>query len=885
MDRELEESVGGEPGLRLQPEPLRLPPFAAPWMDGVVAGRRMTKSVRGYFARLIRHLDAIGWKKCRIASLIEADAILLSAMMEKDADRHRTNIRRRVARVVKIKFGRHSKPPRYQIAGAAGLGKTQALIENYRRSPAMWGKHILYFVPNVALGHCLVDDLNRNAPPGMPLARLTVGRTHTDERMPSPPCKRAEVVGEAKNKLGSIYKAFCNDGKGNVCEFYRVCDYINNRKEQSPCIRVMPHASLTVPQVGDLALVPPDFVIVDESCVSAFVKHAQVYPADFENIDTYYRASASDDKNACAEAHAALGKKIIGQIIASNNFLTEIQDEERERIHQESHMSGLGARDLTNPSLLVNRLRSAAAAAAQPVTACTIVPGDSDDVVRTKLKGMLPNPGRGVAMVYRQLARDLENGLTQSNAIERRMTVDLEAKSTPGKEFEPHVKCHGLKDAIFSESVPLLLLDADAIQNVNNRLFCRGGATFPLRALEFRAVRRVKVIQCDSSSFAKKHFEPNFSHEAMDRGMDLAHRIVALAHQRVALGNKVLVVTNKPIRVKLAGETVDSLPLFARIGHSIEVTHFGAFIGQDRWKSFDTVIVVGREQPPPAAVEQIARAVYADDLTPLKFSSSYVEAQRQYDPQGVVWGRVWAHADPRAQEILELLRERQSVQAIDRLRLIHSDRTATAIILCDQPLPGIVPDRLASAKDILAGGTRLERARQRGGFLSRNATVLAGAYPDIWKTAKAAEHDIHQSFPKTPELQEENILYAKGGALISGEFRVAGARRWSFFVFDTERCRAPERVITRALGLDATVPVDFRGEEWKAYKARRRALAINSAVEGEPTAAVAKRDVHGRNPAPGRPIIILVRLEAVKGLKWFQARALPAQPIPTQTCP
>ena len=61
---------------------------------------------------------------------------------------------------------------------------------------------------------------------------------------------------------------------------------------------------------------------------------------------------------------------------------------------------------------------------------------------------------------------------------------------------------------------------------------------------------------------------------------------------------------------------------------SIDIAHFGAIRGLDGWKDFDTVIVAGREQPPPHDVENMARSLFGADAEPLLLTGEYVPQMR-----------------------------------------------------------------------------------------------------------------------------------------------------------------------------------------------------------------------------------------------------------------
>ena len=71
-----------------------------------------------------------------------------------------------------------------------------------------------------------------------------------------------------------------------------------------------------------------------------------------------------------------------------------------------------------------------------------------------------------------------------------------------------------------------------------------------------------------------------------------------------------------------------------------------------------------------------------------------------------VTGRI--HPDRRVQAVVEQVREAEMVQAVDRLRLIHSPREKTVVILCNIPLD-LPVDELVTWRE-LAGDDRLEEA-------------------------------------------------------------------------------------------------------------------------------------------------------------------------------
>jgi len=86
---------------------------------------------------------------------------------------------------------------------------------------------------------------------------------------------------------------------------------------------------------------------------------------------------------------------------------------------------------------------------------------------------------------------------------------------------------------------------------------------------------------------------------------------------------------------------------------------------------FDTVIIIGREQPAALDVERTARAIWGNaPEVVLTLPGEYTRKGRRHDLRTGEAGPViiQEHVDPRVQRVLELCRERQMGQGLDRLR-------------------------------------------------------------------------------------------------------------------------------------------------------------------------------------------------------------------------
>jgi hypothetical protein len=276
--------------------------------------------------------------------------------------------------------------------------------------------------------------------------------------------------------------------------------------------------------------------------------------------------------------------------------------------------------------------------------------------------------------------------------------------------------------------VPVLVLDADLDPTI--------GRTF-LPRLETVAVpvdRCAEVIQVRDTACSRRRLLAwaTAPEAEMRRAANRLAEVQALLDVEAAKGARVLLVTYKATAERL------------RVPAGGAIEWFGNIRGLDRYKDFDTVIIAGREQPPVEAAEAQARALFADDPEPLTLTGDLVEQGRGYrlrDGRSIA-GTVAVHPDPRVQTVLEQVRERETAQAIDRLRLIHRTRPARVIVLSNVVLD-LTVDRLTTWREIMP--TRLEQAAARGLAVPLSATELHRCFPDLWPSAEAAKKDLQRS--------------------------------------------------------------------------------------------------------------------------------------------
>lgn len=339
----------------------------------------------------------------------------------------------------------------------------------------------------------------------------------------------------------------------------------------------------------------------------------------------------------------------------------------------------------------------------------------------------------------------------------------------------------------------IFVLDASASPQIVSQFFA-------INFVPYDVGRKAYVIQCHSTRCSTTHIVPSKNKNptsaaaAARRLSDITGLIARMAtvYPRVLVVGPAAVVGNR---------RSGALPLIAVPGNC-ELAHFNSLRGVDRYKDCDAAVIVGRNEPPVSAIEDAARALYYDDPNPLQLPGSWSCQVRGYRLRGGSLGvDTTVHTDPRVQAVTEQLREAESLQAIDRLRLIHAAQDKLVIVLSNLPLD-IDVDETRSWDDLLHG-TRLERAfDQIGGVLPLNPRWLAENFPDSWPTAAAAKKDVSRQ-SKRGHLS--NLITIRKVSPSGLQYKANGARKWSKCLSTSNDARHVEKVLESLLGQKVAV--------------------------------------------------------------------------------
>ena len=601
------------------------------------------------------------------------------------------------------------------IKAAAGLGKTSRLVSLLDNT--LYGKVEVY-VPTHELG----EQISASLEVAFQHRVVIKGRSQPSPRggRMCAKHKQAELLSE---KGYPVYPVLCakRDDRGHVesCEHYENCQYIAQFTGPER-IFIYTHASLPLER-GPLEDELPQLAVIDESFFRSCI---EIFTVPLADMLSQPPGSASEKVCAALVDMLKSGKQVL-YTIKTEDLETPLQAAIDEHKPTLPHFS----------------------------------PYWSERKQKRTLAHLAPRPR--IRELLETLQGELATGRHDSHAVmfeERTKTVRVHRR-------RPITRFSGGK-----HGCDVLILDADADLLLVRRWF-------PDATLEsIPAERKAHVVQCTTtrcsttSLVPDRNADPTYKAAAQRRLEDLQ----LLINRKAADGRRVLVVGPQAI----TGNANSNVPALVSVPPGSELAHFGAIRGVDRWKGFDAAIIVGRNQPPLTAVEALARAIWFDDPQPLVFSEDWTLEKRGYRLRGApapLGIEVQVHPDRRVQAVLEQLRESESTQAVDRLRLIHAQKAKEIVLLSNIPLD-IDVDELRSWDDIIHG-SRLQQAWSRvDGVLPLAPNWLSKHFSDLWPTEDAAEVDVRR-MEKNADFANR-LLLAKP-KLLAVHYRVRGQKRHS----------------------------------------------------------------------------------------------------------
>jgi hypothetical protein len=534
-------------------------------------------------------------------------------------------------------------PPCLAIKATAGLGKTSKLIARLIQHNALELGDIHYFVPTHKLSQQLITDLD--AALNIELescifskSQLIAGRDKTDEDG-SALCGKAALAKEVA-KLGLPVSTTLCKSSSNVCQFYSSCGYqkqfgdkeLEQAEEASNPrfnevfseVKVMAHSHLFLNTKGRMR--SPKLVIIDEAFWQTGIDEQLIDPADLITV------GQPISKFICETL----------LILESPPLLKALRDaghDENSLKAEADEIEKVAAVKVDiKPSMTASEQMKRLESSTYIVKAHTLlrhlaaemtkVERDNSHVVRYEPKSNDKNPKAGKLVL----------------TIRKHLNID--------------------------SATPIIFIDANAQKEVLEQFVAS------VDVVEIAAQRKATIHQFTDRSFSKTSL-------LKTDGELIAQVKVFIAG--VASKGSTLVACSKEVMVTVCGK--------ADTFEGASFVNFGNLRGLNDYSTFDNVIILGREQPASNSLSDQARSMWFDSEEPLRLlqdrsgNQPYASQARGY--RGLQRGsvQVQVHPDWRAQLLLEQIREAESEQALDRLRLLRGKgKQRQVYILSNVPL-------------------------------------------------------------------------------------------------------------------------------------------------------------------------------------------------------
>ena len=534
-------------------------------------------------------------------------------------------------------------PPCIAIKATAGLGKTSKLIARLIRHNALELGDIHYFVPTHKLSQQLLSDLDEALDVDVKSfvlrkTQLIAGRDKTDENG-SPLCEKAALAKEVA-KLGLPVSTTLCKSSSNVCQFYDSCGYqkqfgdkeaeaaaeANNPRfnEVFSDVKVMAHNHLFLNTKGRMR--KPKLVIIDEAFWQTGLDEQRIAPIDLMTV---------------------------GKPIAAFIFATLLNPESAPLL-KALREAGYGADSLKAEA---DEIEEAAAVKVDIKPAMTT----SEQTRKLEASAYVVK----THTLLRHLAAEMTK-VERDNSHVVRYEPQSNDKNPKAGQLVMTTRKHLNVDS----TTPIIFIDANAQKEILEQF------VESVDVVEIAAQRKATIHQFTDRSFSKQSL---FANEG--QLMEQAKVFVA----GVASKGSTLVACTKTVKVAICGNG----DTYA----GATFVNFGNLRGLNNYSGFENIIILGREQPSANAVSDKARAMWWGSEEPLRAlqdkggNQPYASQPRGY--RGIQRGsvQVQVHPDWRAQLLLEQIREAESEQALDRLRLLRGEGTQRQVyILSNVPL-------------------------------------------------------------------------------------------------------------------------------------------------------------------------------------------------------
>ena len=531
-------------------------------------------------------------------------------------------------------------PENIAIKAAAGLGKTSQVISELCVGQVKYQQavHVEYYVPTHKLSSQLVGDLKaeyqihaqriaREERPSINVSAVKGRQQNSEDGIPL--CNKAEQVTQLTSIGHPIASRLCKD-KNSKCEYYTSCGYqkqfnpqvVNTRGTTLPAVTVMTHQQLFLERHSFLP--KPDFIVVDES----------FYQAGVEKIE--------------------IGQEVINLITSEGKPSNVIKALREFILDRKPLLKSFRDLDVCRDDLLEEAKRHS----------FRELNGITPEQTGQEQNKYLSSAPKYLKFDYILIALADELGTYERNDSYL-LSVGRDKRNNTELTFMKR------KEINVPNGVPILFIDADLNEEVI-KLFRPD----------------TKVITIPVERLATVHqFDKTLSNYSRQKDSEVSEQIHTFLdffkHDK-----NTLIVTTKQLRNELTDETDEQIKSTGLYGNA-SINHYGNLRGLNDFSDFKTVIVLDRSQPNNQQLEQNAKALWFDKASISTLTdTNYPRQQRSLrmkdgSNQAVA---VSYHPDKYVQILLEISREAEITQALDRLRLLRGNKDRQVFIATSIPV-------------------------------------------------------------------------------------------------------------------------------------------------------------------------------------------------------
>jgi hypothetical protein len=572
---------------------------------------------------------------------------------------------------------------------------------------------VLYLVPTHALG----EEARLRMPAGVSTA-LWQGRTATQPQTGEPLCQNPEAV-EAALKLGAdVEETACHKGRGEneiKCPFYETCAYQAQKPEARDADVVFAAHEIVFqpPKTLDKMLGKGfGLVAIDESFWQDGLTDARIAIAGLAHE---VQAFPVRDHGKVLEDDTAHLKDLIARVQRAFDAMPDGYVQRTPLIaegllpnSQYEPGSCVTARKLEWKRKVDAELRPDASAEQR-----------QNALKQFAFMGQLP---RRAAMWH---------ALDELISGEAQATGRLRLETSTTKEGSVrYLRVNGRKDINKTlAGLPLIHADATLRIGIVHHYLPRLKLALDLD-VEAPHERITQLVGLPVGKSSLQALAPGKRREGEEDRVSRKRQRLVDAVRHLVRGRRGLVVTYKDIEAD-----------FHQI-EGIEVAHFNAIEGIDRWRDVDVVVIIGRPLPRPQDIERMAAALTGKPVVAGDMAERGRAIRLKSGAEHVLKGRVYE--TPEAELVRQAVTETAVVQAVGRARGVNrteGNPVEAFLILHDTTTPLSV-DAVAEFTSIEPNAVDEMIGR---GLVPQYGADAAKLYPDLFPTAAAARQAFRRA--------------------------------------------------------------------------------------------------------------------------------------------